>query len=284
MDTDGTTTTQLTDEEKRGRRRLLAQQAVALAMQGRWDDAADTNREILEYAPDDVEAANRLGKALTELGRIGEAREAYQNAIRHDPANIIALRNLERLDLISETEAAELATRARGNLDPRFFTEETGKTAILQLQSPAAVAVLATMSAGTQVDLEVQGNTMVVTTLDGTYLGRVDERLAARLVRLMDGGNQYQAGVVGVDNNVIRVIIRETFQAPQNVGRISFPPQAEALPRPYVREGLLRRGPLVVDEEDEELSVDTADFESDDEEEDEEGSAFGFREDNPDDE
>lgn len=268
-------TTELSDEARRGRARSLAQQAITLAVQSRWQDAIETNQEIVELSPNDAEAFNRLGKAYTETGQVGEARTAYESAMRADPANLIAQRNLERLGRITDAEAAELAKKSGQKLDPRFFMEETGKTAVISLQHPAAPQVLATLAAGDQVKLEAQEKHLVAVSPDGTYLGRVDEQLSSRLTRLMQAGNEYQAGVVGVDGNTVRIIMRETHQAPQNAGRISFPPRVaqENLPRPYLREGLMRRAG---DEEDEdELDVE-GEVETDEDEED--PSEFGFHE------
>lgn len=277
MDIDEITSTEIeTEETPRLSRRQLVQQAIALAVQSRWQEAADANQQIVELLPQDAEAYNRLGKALTELGRITEACTAYESTLRVDPANLIAQRNLERLSHINESEAAELAKRAGHKLDPRLFIEETGKTGVTQLQRPVNSSILATLAAGDQVMLARHENRLVVTTVDGTHLGEIDERLATRLIRLIDTGNEYQAGVVGVDDRIIRIIVRETFQAPQNAGRISFPPRGkqEGLPRPYLREGLIRRAG---DEEDEdELDVD-GDVDPDDEDEDETGE-FGFHE------
>lgn len=277
MDNEGTSTVSEYIEEARGvSKRQLVQQAIGLAVQSRWQEAVDVNRRIVEVAPNDAEAHNRLGKAYTELGRIAEAREAYENAMQSEPANLIAQRNLERLSRINENEAAELAKRAGQKLDPRFFIEETGKTGVTVLQQPAEQAVLTTLTAGDQVKLDQQDGNLLVTTMDGAYVGRVDERLAARLTRLIGTGNQYQAGVIGADDRGVRIIIRETFQSPQNVGRVSFLPQGkeESFPRPYLREGLVRRAG---DEEDE----DEIDVEGDvdlDEDEDEDTSEFGFHE------
>lgn len=263
------------EEERRARRRQLAQFAITLAMQGRWEEAVDVNHRVVELVPDDAEGYNRLGKALTELGRVGAAREAYQDSLRADPANLIAQRNLDRLSLISESEAAEMAKRAGHKLDPRFFMEETGKTGVTVLQNPAPRDVLATLTAGDEIRLVRQDVTIEVTTVDGVRIGQVETGLAARLSRLMQTGNEYQAGVVGVDGTNVRVIIRESLQSLQNVGRISFPPRlAQTLPRPYLREGLMRRSG---DEEDEdEADVDLTDGEIDDDEED--TASFGFHE------
>jgi hypothetical protein len=113
--------------------------------------------------------------------------------------------------------------------------------------------------------------------LDGTRIGELDQTLARRLTRLIQSGNEYQAGIVGADGNEVRVMIRETLQSPKNAGRLSFPPRssAESLPRPYVREGLLRRGSS--DEEDEDdADADVREVDLDEDEED--TSEFGFHE------
>src|SRR3989304_2416802 len=65
-------------EDRAKVRRQQAEAAIQLALQGRWDEAADLNRSIIGLFPTDVDAYNRLGKAMTELGRYGGGREAYQ--------------------------------------------------------------------------------------------------------------------------------------------------------------------------------------------------------------
>jgi hypothetical protein len=269
--------TEFSDESRRARRRQLSQQAIALAMQSRWQEAAELNQHIVEMKSDDSQAYNRLGKAYTELGRIGDARSAYEQALRADPANLIAQRNLERLSRINESEVQELLRKAGQKLDPTFFMEETGKTGVTLLDDVAESDLLATLTAGDQVHLEEREGRLVASAMDGTALGNVEERLATRLIRLMATGNQYQAGIVGVDGTVVRIIIRETMQSPENSGRISFPPRvsSEALPRPYLRGRAVTRSSDDDDEED--VEGDIRDPDADDDE-DEDPSAFGFSE------
>src|SRR5947209_16042798 len=137
METENSTTvTEMSEETRRGRARHLTQQAIALAVQSRWQDAIEANQQIIELTPNDAEAFNRLGKAYTETGQIVPAREAYESSLRCDPANLIAQRNIERLSRITEAEAAELAKKSGQKLDPGFFMEEIGKTAVVTLQHP----------------------------------------------------------------------------------------------------------------------------------------------------
>jgi hypothetical protein len=271
------TVPEVSEETRRARRRQLGQQAISLAMQSKWQEAADINQQLVELVPDDSEAYNRLGKALTELGRISDARAAYENALQYDPANLIAQRNLDRLSRINEAEVQELLRNAGQKLDPSFFMEETGKTGVTLLDNVEESDVLATLTAGDQIQLQVRDGQLVATANDGTTLGTVEERLATRLIRLMQSGNQYQAGVVGVDGLTVRIIIRETLQSPENSGRISFPPRVsnDALPRPYIRGRAVHRSSE--DEDEDDLDSESPDLDVDEDEE-EDPSAFGFSE------
>src|SRR5258708_1540181 len=84
-------------EDKTRVKRVRTDQAIQFAMQSRWDDAIAANRAIIAAFPAEADAYNRLGKALSEVGKIKEAREAYQNALEIEPTNQIARKNLERL-------------------------------------------------------------------------------------------------------------------------------------------------------------------------------------------
>src|SRR5262245_50258799 len=81
-------------EDRARAKKQHAEQAIQLALQGQWSEAAQLNREILESFPADVDAYNRLGKALTELGRYVEARDSYMKALEIDQLNSIARKNL----------------------------------------------------------------------------------------------------------------------------------------------------------------------------------------------
>ena len=52
-------------EDRLRQKRTKSEQAISLAMKNRWEEAAQVNREILEIFPNEVDAFNRLGKALT---------------------------------------------------------------------------------------------------------------------------------------------------------------------------------------------------------------------------
>lgn len=223
-------------EDKTRMKRARTEQAIQFAMQSRWDDAITANEAIIKAFPEDHEAYNRLGKALSETGRIKEAREAYQRALELDPTNAIARKNLERL---ASARAKAEPDRAQ-QVDTSLFIEEMGKTGVTTLRITNS-KVLATLSAGDEVALKPEGNRLTLTTMADEYLGDVEPKLALRLTRLIAGGNKYAAAVAGIEGENVRIIIKETFQHPSQAGKLSFPGgKAGELVRPYVKEGMLR--------------------------------------------
>ena len=83
--------------------------------------------------------------------------------------------------------------------------------------------MLARVATGDPVVLAVQNHSVVVTARDGQYLGLVEPRLARRLRKLIDGGNEYSADVVAIQTDELSVIIRETSQHPWLRNVVSFP-------------------------------------------------------------
>src|SRR3712207_5266852 len=99
---------QLTKQDEKLRlRRRLQDQAIEQAAKSRWQEAVETNRQLLGLG-EDADTYNRLGKAFFELGQLGEARDTYQQALRLNPSNTIAKKNLARIqDLLAR--AGEVA-------------------------------------------------------------------------------------------------------------------------------------------------------------------------------
>jgi hypothetical protein len=107
------------------------------------------------------------------------------------------------------------------------------------LYAVAPQAVLRRLSRGEAVRLEAVGPMVVVKSEEGTPLGRLDPRVGRRLSEFIQGGNRYAAAIAEIDDNSLKVFIRETHQHPRLVSRLSFPPLASpsAEPvRPYIRD------------------------------------------------
>ncbi len=217
-------------------RKDSAKKAVALAMRSRWDEAAAVNLAITQDFPDDLEAYNRLGKALSELGRNGEAKEAFQRALEISPHNGIARKNLDRLTRLGDETGTP---SGRGSADPHAFIEESGKAGVTSLINLAAPDVLLKLAPGQPVQLEAGGTGLKVTGASGESVGQVEPKLASRLTKLIGGGNKYGAAVTSVSERELTIIIREEFTHPSQTGIVSFPSRGGADYRVYTPGTLL---------------------------------------------
>jgi len=245
-------------QEEEGKARLrqqLSKEAIDLALQGRWEEAEAVNRDMIKRFPTDVEAYNRLGRALTELGDFDRAKKAYFKALKLAPENAIAKKNLARLTSLSESmatlssnphEASTQRTQARRVALDLFITE-MGKAGVVKLHNVASGNILAKMGFGDQVHLEARGQHLIVASEDGEYLGEVEPKQGLRLIKLMQGGNRYDAAILHVEEDKVQVIIKEVYQHPSQVGRPSFLVKATEHLRTRIKESLLRRG-IITDE------------------------------------
>ena len=222
-------------------------------MESRWEEAVSANKAILSLFPNDADAYNRLGKALMELGRHSDAKKAYKKALELDATNQIARRNLERLNALAKVGGGQMEST---RVDPTLFIEAMGKSTITVLHKPQPSA-LAKLNAGDQVELRPQGKTLAVETASGGSIGLVEPKLGLRLIKLMEGGNQYAAAITSLSGDECRLIIKETYQHPSQAGRPSFPSaMAGEGMRPYTKERLFRYEPTVEEIEDSDLAGD----------------------------
>ena len=210
------------DEKQLRYKQQRSKEAIDMAMQARWRDAVEINKEILAAFPDDVDANNRLGRAYMELGQYKLSRVSYQRAAQLDPYNPIASRNLRRLNDLKGAGKIEIET---DKVEPDHFIEEIGKAGVVALEELAPKEKRASAVAGDRAVLKITGSNLVVENSRGEYLGRVEPKNAPRLIRLMLGGNKYTAVVVKSTAEGMTVMVRETYQDPSQVGRLSFPPK-----------------------------------------------------------
>jgi hypothetical protein len=228
-------------------KRQGADQAIQLALESKWEEAAALNRTLLDAHPADVDAWNRLGKSLLELGRYRDASEAYGKALELDPVNSIAKRNLERLSAIKDEEEPR-RPEATAKVAQDLFIEEVGKSGVTVLQGISADA-LARLTAGDEVYLKPSDELLTVENVQGDTLGNLEPKLALRLRRLIEGGNKYAAAVKSVNDTEAELIIKEIYRDPSQT-RLSFPAVGGEGVRPYIKESLLRFG---ADDDDEEI-------------------------------
>src|SRR5439155_1544123 len=135
-------------------RSQYAEDAVQLAIAGKWDEAVKLNRFIIESFGADEETQNRLGKALSELGKLKDAKASYEAALKLNPMNSIAKKNAARINaLLHQKEGLKVGgTR----VDLNLFVEEMGKTIITTIDSPASADISSKVAAGDVAELQFE--------------------------------------------------------------------------------------------------------------------------------
>jgi len=241
-------------------KRLRSEKATQLAMQNKWQEAAELNRQILEHFPEDVDTLNRLGKALMELGQYAEARDQYYKATKADPSNGIAAKNLVRLTKLAEDAAAApvVAVHHSRPVDPSLFIEESGKTAVTDLVDRAPFHDIGTMTAGDKLTVKVIDGSVHAIGPNDVRVGQLEPKIAQRVIRLITAGNRYSATITSIDDHHVRIILREEYRDPSMRSRPSFPTQAPEI-RPYTKDSVFRTD---LDDEDDD-SMDEVDANDD---------------------
>jgi len=222
-------------ETKQRIRRQVIEEARRAALDGNWDAAIEINKELIARDPKDSAAYNRLGRAYLERRDYGTAYEAYMDALKSDPANLISRRNLQRLEYLRSATAINQDAPATHFPRTLVFIEEVGKTWVDELVNPAPMSELAEIYAGQKLELVPDGQRLAVHDSSGRRIGEVEAKTAERVMQLMEGGNIYEVYALGPSAASIRIILREVHHDPALASQISFPRQITAT-RKYLRE------------------------------------------------
>lgn len=187
----------------------LKTQAIQTALTGDWDAAVNFNQQILDENPDDIDALNRLAFAYSSLGNIKEARNVYQKVLTLDAQNPIAVRNLRRL---SGSQGDKLP--ANGSIKVNnIFIEEPGKTKVLDLINVADQKILSQLRYGEYLELSIKRMKIFALDSEKQYVGMLPDDIGKRLIKFIDGGNQYESFVKTVNNRKVTVFVKETKRA-----------------------------------------------------------------------
>ena len=238
--------------------------ALKAAAEGRWQEAADANRAVLAFAAEikveeRIEAQNRLAKCLWELGDLAGSKKEYQVTLTLDPLNRIAERNLERLKGLIKQVGKKTTPSSEGATTPAgIFIQEAGTTGFAHLTNVADVATLAQVNPGDAVELLTLSNRLIAKA-NGVEIGRVEPRIAARLLKLIADGNAYSAGITSISGGDIRIIIREESVSAKNLGKVSFPTATRTNDeRPYTKGSFFREDEGFSDDDDDDTYEDDA--------------------------
>ncbi len=209
----------------------LHQLAIDAALHCEWNEAIHLNEEIVKQDPTNTASLNRLARALFELGKYTQAKKIYQNVLTIDPYNVIAQKYLKKVSAfkVDKDGSANHHTVVSNVIIPSMFLEEPGITKIVNLIKIAEPAKLSLLCAGALVNLNPKSRAVTVTDFDNNYLGSLPDDTAHHILKLIKGGNKYQALIKSVKSNSITILIREIFRSRRFHNQPSFLDNAKVL-------------------------------------------------------
>ena len=184
---------------------VLKNQAIQIALTGNWEEAIKINEELLKENPQDLDTLNRLAFAYTAVGKLQEAKQTYQKVLDIDSANPIAQKNLKKVATASPQQISVPKT-----ISTNMFLEESGKTKIVTLVNTAPVQVLQTLQVGQTVQLCIKRLKIFVQDEKKTFIGMLPDDLGKRLIKFIEGGNEYNAYVKSASGHDVVVFLKET--------------------------------------------------------------------------
>lgn len=202
----------------------LASLATKAALSAEWNEAVKINQKILKASQTDVEALNRLARALTCLGETTKAQKIYKKVLEIDAYNIIAHKNLEKFARSKPNGNNQKQNNNHGETADlsSLFLFEPGKTKIVSLLNVAASNVLLALNCAEKLIIRAKSHSVAIATKDDSYLGALPDDLAHKLISFMSGGNKYEAYVKSATPKSLVIFIKEVYRAPAFINQPSF--------------------------------------------------------------
>lgn len=195
--------------------------AIDAALCCNWQQALLLNKQLIKLDPDNIDCLNRLAKAYLELGKYQLAKKICQAVLKLDAYNSIAQKNLQKTTTVRKGSNKLFGNGETAVVSPTLFLEEPGKTKLVPLIKVAEPHKLLALSCGVEVTL-VPKNRGVTVVCGNLYLGVLPDDTAFHLLRLLKGGNHYQAIIKSTRSNGITILIRETFRSKKFKNQASF--------------------------------------------------------------
>lgn len=204
----------------------LQDKAIQTALVGDWNAAITTNKELLDENPKDIDALNRLALAFTVIGKINKAKTTYQEVLKIDPLNPIAIRNLRNLK-VSKLTAKNASENQTFTLNNNFI-EESGKTKVIELINIAPASTIQHLRTGEIVNLSIKRSKIFILRGEKQYIGVLPDDIGKRLIKFIKSGNKYEAYLKSVNPHKVVVFIKEMKRSTKFKNHPSFLTLTEA--------------------------------------------------------
>lgn len=196
-----------------------ARDAITAALSRNWKEAIRINTRLLERESDDTASLNRLGYAYAQNGNRALAKIAFENVLKLDPYNQIALKHTKNLGSVKKKMHPATPTN---HVSPLSFLEEPGKTKIVAAINLAPTQTIATLTPGMEVTLKPRKHCVEVRVPPNTYIAALPDDISFKLLKLIASGNRYEAIIKGVDKKSLILMLREIARGKKFANQPSF--------------------------------------------------------------
>lgn len=197
--------------------KLTKNEVIQATLSGDWQKAVKLNKALLDENPKDVEALNRMALAYAIIGKNKSAKDALKKVLEIDPLNSIAIKNLGKIKN-DQSKTSENEAFIHVN---NIFLEETGRTKIVDLINLAQAEILISLRTGQSVDLSIK-RLKIFISQGKKYIGVLPDDIGKRLIKLIKGGNKYEAYVKSTNSQNVTIFLRELKRASKFKDHPSF--------------------------------------------------------------
>ena len=196
----------------------LVKSAIREASNNNWEKAKKLNLVILNISKNNIETLNRLGISYMKLSNKVNATKCFKYVLKISPNNMIAQKNLNKLQLNLPEITINLS-----KIDSANLINETGKSIHLKCDIKNSKKILNQgIDTGSKLTIRNEKDSI------GIYKGNnkihiIDNSIAKRISNLINLGNEYICTVLGVSENSININIKETSKSKKTMQIISFP-------------------------------------------------------------
>ncbi len=201
----------------------LHTQAVDAALKQQWPEAIAHNLEILALDPTYIDAFLGLGFAYMQTGKLKDAKTQYKAALEIDPVNLIALNNIDKLNILLKNGGDYSSDDVDVSLSPETFMHTEGRTRVVTLSNIGQADVLARLKIGEHVYLKAKKRRIEVRTKKGDYVGALPDDISKRLAFFIEASSEYDTIIKASTKNSVDVFIKETVKGSKVKHYISFP-------------------------------------------------------------
>ncbi len=196
----------MTNENK-----TLEGQAVSAALDYNWELAIELNKKILKENPNDIETLNRLARAYFETGNITKSRQTYKTVTDLDGFNVIAKKNLNRLNRLASDQKTPTLDGDKQNFRELFqkLASEPGKTKVVSLVKIGDPILLSKLASGDKLKICPKKHTIELATFENKHVGYLPDDLSFRLLKLIAAGNTYDCCIKSVSQKEVQIILFE---------------------------------------------------------------------------